>query len=211
LAWLILVVASGLAFTVPRFGVPHIRPGFNPAPLVVGPGSELVQLFRVRAGGLNEVSVRVLKSRGDVAVDAAVEYRTQHGVTVLRRASLAVAPSDNPQQLTFEFSPIQNADTAELALALRVKSLDSTGQVTVQAAEGHVYREGGLWLDGEALPADLVMRADATFAQPWRAFARRLRRQTGLPGVEWLLASCYLGAIYTLLRAIDSMPLATDT
>jgi hypothetical protein len=209
-ACLIVIVVSIGAFTVPRFGVPDMRPSFNPSPLLVDASSEVVQSFRVRADGLTQILVRVLQSSSAAAVDATIGYRTQGGmITVLRKTTVGVAQSDDPRYVRIEFPPLQTAADAEFALALRVRSSVPTAQVTLQTAEGHEYREGSLWVNGEPVPADLVMRVDARFAQPWRAFARRLRRQTGLPGLEWLFAVCYLGAICGLLRGLDALRIET--
>jgi hypothetical protein len=198
LASLVVVTAAALAFTVPRYGVPHVRQGFNPGALPVVAGSTIVQTLRVTAGGLNEVSLRVLSSTGDAVLQASVSLWDGRQFVLLRQAAAPAAGSTGTA--TFRFAPIHAHGAFDYAFAVRVDAPDPATRVTFQTTEGHEYRDGGLSVDGQALPADLVMRTDAAFAQPWRAFARGVGRRTGMAGLEWAIAVAYLITTCALLR-----------
>jgi len=201
--WAAVVLASVFAFAVPRFHVPRIDAGFNPSPVAVGVGHELVQTFRVEAQGLDTIVLEVVDSSPDLAVAFDVGVRQGAVIAVLHRQTLSFAPGG--RSVVLKFAPLPREKDLVYAVRIRPLGSDASAHVTLRATEGHVYPEGAVWLDGVELPLDLVMRVDAATAQPWRAVAALLQRRTGVPGIEWVVAAVYLGAVLLILRGLASL------
>jgi hypothetical protein len=194
------------AFTVPRFGVARVAPGFNPSSITVPVGQQLEQLLAVRAWGLNAIHLRLSDAPSAEYLDVELEPR-ENGVpmTVIRTT---VSLTDVDETLAIRFPPVKSGPFAEFIVRLRPRSASGTGELSFQATEGHAYRRGRLWLDTVELPLDLVLDTDALTARPWPAFAAILHRRTGIAGLEWLFAVAYLGSVCALVRFAASLDTA---
>lgn len=201
-AWVVVAIVSVLAVTVPRFGVPRIGAGFNPSEAVVPVGHELVQTFQVRALGLDELRLGGVEASANMAIDFEVGVWQGAVVTAFHRETVAFAGGAGARAVSFTFAPPPADKDLVYALRIYPRGPDASAHVTLKATEGHTYRDGALWLDRVELPLDLVMHADAPTAQPWRALAAMLRTKTDVPGLEWLFAVCYLGAVFLILRGL---------
>ena len=198
--WCVVVLSSVIAFTVPRFHVPRIDAGFNPSTVVVGAGHELIQTFRMKAQGLDEVDFDIVEASPDTAIVVDVGVRQGVIITVLHQQTLSLPAGRHSVSLTFAPRPTDK----DLVYTVRIRPLGSekSAHITLRTTEGHTYQEGAIWLDGVELPLDLVMRVDAQTAQPWRAAAAMIQARTGRKGIEWGLAAMYLAAVFVILRGL---------
>jgi len=190
-------------FTLPRFGVARVTPGFNPSSITVRVGQQLEQLIAVRAWGLYSVNLRLSNAPSAEYLDVELEHR-ENGVQ-LTTTRVTVSLSDVDETLPMRFAPVESGPSAEFVVRLQPRSANGAGEVTFQATEGHAYRPGRLWLDTVELPLDLVLDTDALTARPWPAFAGILHRRTGIRGLEWAFAVAYLGSVCALMRFAASL------
>jgi hypothetical protein len=194
------------AFTLPRFGVARVPPGFNPSSITVRVGQQLEQLLAARAWGLNAIHLRLSNAPSVEYLDVELEQR-ENGVR-MTAARTTVSLTDADATLAIRFPPAKSGPSAEFVVRLRPRSASGAGEVSFQAAEGHAYRRGRLWLDTVELPLDLVLETDALTARPWPAFAGILHRRTGIAGLEWAFAVAYLGSVCALMRFAASLDAA---
>lgn len=198
--WVVVAIAAVLAFTVPRIGVPVIRSGFNPSTVSLGAGHEVAQTFRVRVGALDALSVDIVDASPGLTLDLEIARRRGADLQVLHREA-RVADSG---WMTIRFAPIETDAAAEYVLQIRPRGAGSSARVTLKTTEGHAYQDGRLSMDGSDLPTDLVMVGDGPRARPWDALAGLLRANSGWPGLEWMLAAIYFGALWAIIRALAS-------
>jgi hypothetical protein len=201
----VMTAVAVTAFTVPRYGVPHIGAGFNPSSVTVPVGQRLEQLIAVRAWGLHTLTVHVSDVVSAASLEVEVEHRENGVPLTVARTTIAVTAAG---AVPVRFAPAQSGPNAEFMLRLRPNSADRTGAVTFQATEGHEYREGRLWLEGVELPLDLVLETDALASRPWPAFAGLLHRRTGVHGLEWVFAIAYVGGVCAVVRFAASLQAA---
>ncbi len=198
--WAVVAVAGVIAFTGPRFHVPRIDAGFNPSSIVVKPGHELIQSFRVPADRLDEITFDVADASPGSTLD--VEIARWQGAVIRTLHRETVSLSAGTRQLSLKLAPVPTDPDVKYLLRIRHQGPNPAAHVTLRTTEGHTYLEGRLWLDGVELPLDLVMQGHALTEQPWRAVTGILRAKTGVPGLEWLFAVGYLGAVLLILRRL---------